>query len=42
MYEYGTWKCVKVILRRGMGEKENNGEDEQNWGTIYVYMEMSQ
>jgi hypothetical protein len=25
MYEYGTLKPVEVILRRGVGEEENNG-----------------
>jgi hypothetical protein len=34
MYEYGTLKPVKVILRRGIRERENNGGDEPNWGTI--------
>jgi hypothetical protein len=23
-------------------KRENNGRDEPNWGTIYVYMEMPQ
>jgi hypothetical protein len=40
MYEYGTLKPAKVILRRG--KRENNGGDEPNWGTFYAYMEMSQ
>jgi hypothetical protein len=42
MYEYGTLKPVKVILRRSMGKKENRGRDEPNWGTLYTYMKMSQ
>jgi hypothetical protein len=36
MYEYGTLKPVKVILRRGRGKK--NGGDEPNWGySMCVY-----
>jgi hypothetical protein len=42
MYEYGTLNPVEVILRRGRCKRESNGGDEPNWGTIYVYMEMSQ
>jgi hypothetical protein len=42
MYEYGTLKPVKVILRKRKGKRENNGLDEPNWSTINVYMEMSQ
>jgi hypothetical protein len=42
MYEYRTLKPVEVILRRGWEKRENNGGDEPNCGTIYVYMEMSQ
>jgi hypothetical protein len=42
MYEHGTLKPVKVILTREWGKRENNREDEPNWVTIYVYMEMSQ
>jgi hypothetical protein len=30
MFEYGTLKPVKVILRRGRKKRENNGEDEPN------------
>jgi hypothetical protein len=41
MYEYGTLKSVEIISRRGVGEREINGEDEPNLGMIYVYMEMS-
>jgi hypothetical protein len=33
MCEYGTLKPEK---------RESNGEDESNWGIIYVYMETSQ
>jgi hypothetical protein len=28
--------------KKGGGERENNGGDDPNWGTIYVYMKMSQ
>jgi hypothetical protein len=42
IYEYGTLINVKVILRRGRGKRENTGEDEPNWGTLYTYMGMSQ
>jgi hypothetical protein len=43
MYEYGTLKPVKIILRMGLGVKrENNRGDKPNWGIVYVYMEMSQ
>jgi hypothetical protein len=36
MYEYGTLKPVKVILRRGMGgEGENNGGNKPN-GVQYM------
>jgi hypothetical protein len=31
MYEYGTLKPVEVILRKGMGRRDNNGGDEPNW-----------
>jgi hypothetical protein len=31
MYESGTLKPVKVILKRGRGRRVNNGEDEPNW-----------
>jgi hypothetical protein len=27
MYEYGTLKPTKVILRIGRGKRENNGEE---------------
>jgi hypothetical protein len=42
MYEYGTLKPIKVILRRGARKRENNGGDEPNRGAIYVYMEILQ
>jgi hypothetical protein len=42
MYEYGTLKSVEVILRRGMGKREDNGGDELNQGTLYTYLEMPQ
>jgi hypothetical protein len=32
MCEYGTLNLIEVILRRGMGRRENNGGDEPNWG----------
>jgi hypothetical protein len=35
-------KPIEIILRRGKGERENNGVDEPNQGTLYTYMEMSQ
>jgi hypothetical protein len=38
--EHGTLKYV--ILRRGRGRRENNGGDEPNWGSMYVYIEMSE
>jgi hypothetical protein len=41
MHEYGTLKTVEVILRRGRKKRENNGEDESNQGTLYMYVEMS-
>jgi hypothetical protein len=42
MYEYGTLKQVKVISRRGRRGRENNGQDETKWGTMYAYIEMPQ
>jgi hypothetical protein len=30
MYEYGTLKPVKVVLRRGRGKKKKNDGDEPN------------
>jgi hypothetical protein len=42
MCEYGSLKPVEGILRRGRGKRENTGEDEPNWGTLYTYMGMSQ
>jgi hypothetical protein len=42
MYEYGILKHVKVILRREREKRENNGGDKPNWGTLYVYVGMSQ
>jgi hypothetical protein len=41
MYEYGTLKSVKVILRRVRGKRENNVENEPDLGTLYTYIEMS-
>jgi hypothetical protein len=34
MYEYGTLKPIKVILRRERRKGENNGRGEPNWGTF--------
>jgi hypothetical protein len=34
-------KPVQVNLRRRGAKRENNGGDEPNLDTIYVYMEMS-
>jgi hypothetical protein len=42
MYEYGILKPVNVILRMGKGKSDNNGGNELNWGTLYVYIERSQ
>jgi hypothetical protein len=42
MYEYGTLKSVKVILKGEGGRGRNNGGDEPNQGTLYAFMEMSQ
>jgi hypothetical protein len=39
MYEYGTLKPVEIILRKG---KENNGEDDPNWDSLYTCIEISQ
>jgi hypothetical protein len=33
---------MKLFQEGEWGKRENNGEDEANWDTIYVYMEMSQ
>jgi hypothetical protein len=40
MYEYGTLKPIEVILRRGRGNRENNGGDESNWGILYSHREL--
>jgi hypothetical protein len=40
VYECGTLRPVKVILRRG--KAENNGGDELTWSMLYTCMEMSQ
>jgi hypothetical protein len=42
MYEYGPFKPVKAILRRGKGKTVNNGMDEPNQDALYTHMEMSQ
>jgi hypothetical protein len=43
MYEYGTLKHIKIILRRESGKRGSNGGDEEpNQGTLYAYTEMSQ
>jgi hypothetical protein len=36
--EYGTLKLVKVILRRGKGKRENNGEAKQKLSGYIVHM----
>jgi hypothetical protein len=41
MYEQGTLKPVEAILRRGRGKRENNGGNEPNWCTLYIYMEIT-
>jgi hypothetical protein len=33
---------VEVILRRGRGKRQNNGEDELNQDILYAHMEMSE
>jgi hypothetical protein len=38
VYEYGTLKPVKVILRRERGKREKNGGNESTLGTIHVEM----
>jgi hypothetical protein len=40
--ENGTLDSVEVILRRGKGKRENNGQDEPNQASLHAYMEMSQ
>jgi hypothetical protein len=42
MYEYGTLKPVKIILRKGRRKRKNNRGNESHQGTLYAYMEMSQ
>jgi hypothetical protein len=42
IYECGTLKPEKVILKMRRRKRENNGRDEPNQGTSCVYMEMSQ
>jgi hypothetical protein len=42
MYEYGMLKPDEVILRSGRGKRDNHGGYEQNHGTLYAYMKMSQ
>jgi hypothetical protein len=41
MYEHGTLKLVKVILRMERGKRDNNLGDKPNQGTLCAYMEMS-
>jgi hypothetical protein len=41
-YEYGTLKPMEITLRRKIGDRENKGRDKPIWGTIHVYMELSQ
>jgi hypothetical protein len=40
--EHGTLKLAEAILRRRKGNRQNNGGDEPNLGSLYTYMEMSQ
>jgi hypothetical protein len=42
MYEYGTLKPVKVILRRRREKRENNGGGETKWAHCYAHIEMPQ
>jgi hypothetical protein len=42
MYEYGTSKPLKAILRRRRRKKENDRGDGTNLGTLFACMEMSQ
>jgi hypothetical protein len=42
MYEYGTLKPMKAILRWGRAKRNNNTGDEPKLGTFFAYMEMSQ
>jgi hypothetical protein len=34
LYEYRTIKSAEIVLRRGMGVKENDGGIESNQGTL--------
>jgi hypothetical protein len=34
LYENKTMKPVEIILSRGRGRRENDGEDEPNQGTL--------
>jgi hypothetical protein len=38
MYKDRTLKPVKIILSRGEGMRENDGGDEPNQATLYLYM----
>jgi hypothetical protein len=38
MYDYGTLKPVKVILRRGREKRGTSGGDEANRDTLHEYM----
>jgi hypothetical protein len=37
MYEYGTLKPVKVILRRGRRNRENTRGDKPKRSALYAY-----
>jgi hypothetical protein len=39
MYEHGTLKPIKVILRRGREKRDHNGGNEPNQGTLHTYIE---
>jgi hypothetical protein len=40
--EYRIFKPVEITIRRGLGRKEKNREDEPIQAIIHIYMEMSQ
>jgi hypothetical protein len=41
-YDYGTLKPVKDLKEKELEKREKKGGEEPNWGTIYLYLEMSQ
>jgi hypothetical protein len=42
MFEYGTLKTIKAVIRRESGKREHNGKDVPIWDALYAYMEMPQ